>query len=228
MTITCSKCDETKSESAFDLRADTGERRRTCRSCRREYQRQRLSRADRTTTRSRRLVGSSELYRCTTCGQMRPEAEFNRRARGSLFLQSWCRDCFSKYKIDRYLKNRTREIARAHRNSERARSVRRHFLRDYLATHPCVNCGERDPAVLEFDHLRDKLMDVTRMAHAGWSFDAIQKEIAKCEVRCANCHRRKTRERYAASKTERALQDSATPTGLEPAAPTSVAWCSIH
>lgn len=76
----------------------------------------------------------------------------------------------------------------AYRNSERARSERRQFLRGYLATHPCVDCGESDPAVLEFDHLHDKRMDVTRMAHAGWSLDAIRREIAKCEVRCANYH----------------------------------------
>jgi hypothetical protein len=55
-----------------------------------------------------------------------------------------------------------------------------------------VDCGETDPVVLEFDHVRDKLKDIGYMVTVGFSWSAIQLEIEKCEVRCANCHRRKT------------------------------------
>ncbi len=71
------------------------------------------------------------------------------------------------------------------------------MLCDYLVTHPCIDCGEKDPIVLEFDHVRgNKLMEVARMVHNGWPWHKITLEIEKCDVRCANCHRRKTAKQF--------------------------------
>jgi hypothetical protein len=46
--------------------------------------------------------------------------------------------------------------------------------------------------VLDFDHLRDKKLEVSTLARRGARIATIAAEIAKCQVRCANCHRRKT------------------------------------
>lgn len=59
----------------------------------------------------------------------------------------------------------------------------------------CVDCGETNPIVLDFDHLKDKKYNVSRMIHDGFSWKAIRKEIDKCEVVCANCHRIRTHSR---------------------------------
>lgn len=59
-------------------------------------------------------------------------------------------------------------------------------------THPCVDCGEKNPIVLEFDHKKDKVDCVGEIARRNGSLKAVKDEIAKCEVRCANCHRIKT------------------------------------
>ena len=56
----------------------------------------------------------------------------------------------------------------------------------------CVDCGESNHIVLDFDHLKDKKYNISRMIHDGFSWAAIKKEIAKCEVVCANCHRIRT------------------------------------
>jgi hypothetical protein len=74
-------------------------------------------------------------------------------------------------------------------------------LGDYLIEHPCVDCGEADIRVLDFDHRRDaaKSADVMRLVRDGHSVPRIMTEVAKCEVRCRNCHARITYQRIGGS-----------------------------
>ncbi len=63
----------------------------------------------------------------------------------------------------------------------------------YLASHPCLDCGEADPIVLQFDHVRgEKSFVISRAPEMRVRLEKVVEEIAKCEVRCANCHTRKT------------------------------------
>ena len=90
-------------------------------------------------------------------------------------------------------KDRLREDRAARRDEAKLRN--KQFVLDYLLTHPCVDCDEADPVVLEFDHLGDKEVDISALLSNGSSLSRIKKEIAKCEVVCANCHRRRTAKR---------------------------------
>lgn len=77
-----------------------------------------------------------------------------------------------------------------------SRKRNRKFVDDFLSENPCIDCGESDIVVLEFDHIgTDKAMDVSMMVSNGTGIERLKKEIAKCQVRCANCHRRITRKR---------------------------------
>jgi hypothetical protein len=67
-------------------------------------------------------------------------------------------------------------------------------LFEYLSTKKCVDCGEADPVVLDFDHRKpqNKFKSISQMMSGHYSWISLMREIKKCEIRCANCHRRKS------------------------------------
>jgi len=77
-----------------------------------------------------------------------------------------------------------------------AAPVRRNLnhVHGILALGVCVDCGERDMLVLEFDHVGVKHAQISKMVF-NVSLAALKREIAECELRCCNCHRRMTAER---------------------------------
>lgn len=78
-------------------------------------------------------------------------------------------------------------------NSIQARYDKKLYVWNYLKENPCVKCGEPDPIVLEFNHIdpKQKFKGVAELAHNG-TFEQLETEIKKCEVMCANCHKRHT------------------------------------
>lgn len=97
-----------------------------------------------------------------------------------------------RYKINSKMKKEALVRAKNHKK------VNQEYVWEYLLSHPCVDCGETNPVVLEFDHKddSDKKREISLMLSNGNSLDTIIKEIEKCEVRCANCHRRRTAEQF--------------------------------
>ena len=129
--------------------------------------------------------------RCSRCGEHKSADQFAWKHRERGRRNSYCRPCQSEYGREHYLANRQRYIDQAAARTQRVRLERTRLLLDHFAEHPCTDCGERDPLVLEFDHLRDKSFDVaTAIVDRPWS--TVLEEIEKCEVVCANCHRRRT------------------------------------
>jgi len=143
---------------------------------------------------------------CTKCGELKPLEAFPPVRRGEPKRQTWCRECFAEANARNYRKNHKRERARIYKYVVERRAEVRQNIIDYLGEHPCVDCGERDIVVLEFDHIGDKVADVSVYAGGGRTWARIMAEIEKCEVRCANCHRRKTRERSGSRRTDAAAE----------------------
>ena len=59
---------------------------------------------------------------------------------------------------------------------------------------PCFDCNKRYPYfVMDFDHVRGrKEFQISDSAHKLPSVERLLKEISKCDVVCANCHRLRT------------------------------------
>ena len=124
------------------------------------------------------------------CKEAKPLDEFTPKgSRGG--RDSYCRPCRRVYGRAHYQAHRRRYIEKAGQRRRLRRRVRAEFFIEYFASHPCVDCGETDPVVLEFDHIGEKEFDVAYgFERFGW--ERILREMAKCEVVCANCHRRRT------------------------------------
>ena len=134
------------------------------------------------------------MRRCGRCHLEKPSEEFawRRKERGQ--LDNYCRPCRAAYKQEHYRAHRQRYIDAAGRRKRRVVATRMAFVVAYLRENPCVDCGETDPVVLEFDHLRDKRFSISEGLQ-GRNWQSVLDEIAKCEVVCANCHRRRTARR---------------------------------
>lgn len=95
----------------------------------------------------------------------------------------------NEYNKAYYESNRKKRIAQIRVSREAQRERNRNSLREYLQNSLCADCGNVDWRVLQLDHVgKDKKLEVTLMVSRGYKWDTIQKEIAKCEVVCANCH----------------------------------------
>ena len=130
---------------------------------------------------------------CRTCGVAKPPSEFRLRSRETGERDTICISCSRAYQHDWYVSNRDDVIERAHARRNRIRAENRLRAWAYLGELPCVDCGEPDPVVLEFDHVRgEKKTEISRLISAGVAWSTIELELAKCEVRCVNCHMRRT------------------------------------
>lgn len=130
---------------------------------------------------------------CTRCGILKDLLLFPARKSAKNGRASWCRACYKENWDERYYENHQhyRNSHNRSRKKHREQNARKVF--EYLDRHPCINCGESDPIVLEFDH-RDRNQKTGSISNlirnASWT--RIKLEIEKCDVLCANCHRRKT------------------------------------
>jgi hypothetical protein len=132
---------------------------------------------------------------CPICRRDLPEDAFARR-RGT-GRQSRCRECNKAYLKQHYQQNPEYYAEKAKRTKLRLKRANHVRLLAYFAEHPCVDCGETDPVVLQFDHVRGtKEACVGKLVRDGRRWELIEAEIEKCEVRCSNCHWRRTAKQF--------------------------------
>ena len=94
-----------------------------------------------------------------------------------------------------YHANRSPEAKARKLQLQKDRATRNLILiREYKASKGCMDCGEKDPIVLEMDHRNrnDKSFNVGDKVKLGFSLERMSEELKKCDVVCANCHRRRT------------------------------------
>ncbi len=141
------------------------------------------------------------MKRCSGCKEEKDGSQFQKNSAAHDGLQDQCKACRSATDRKSYLNRSPERTARVLEQQRRARARNLRSLFEYLLHHPCVDCGEVEPVVLEFDHVRgEKRRNIADLVRTGRSWETILKEIEKCDIRCANCHRRVTAKRQGWSK----------------------------
>ena len=129
---------------------------------------------------------------CTQCGRSEPVVKFTSKRKTG--REARCTQCRSKEYKKWYKSNKQK----VYEDNKERRNRNRMFVLNYLRScGGCVDCPEQDPVVLTFDHVRgNKEFCISHGAATNMSIERLKREIAKCEIRCANCHMRKTAKQF--------------------------------
>ncbi len=133
---------------------------------------------------------------CSGCGQAKAEDQFDWKYHAEGIRKSRCKVCVSVYSKRHYLCNKDAYKKRGLINGRSSRRRLATLVYEYLENHPCVDCGQSNPVLLDFDHRNDKFKSISEMIKSRYSWAKIQEEISKCDVRCANCHRLRTAKQF--------------------------------
>jgi hypothetical protein len=134
------------------------------------------------------------MKRCPVCKKVKPPEDFAWKFKLLGVRAATCKLCQKKYRDDWYQDNRKHVIELSAKRRKKNKREVQAWIIDYLSTHPCVDCGESNIVVLEFDHIdpKQKTMTVSQLVGEGYTLPKVKAEVAKCVIRCANCHRKKT------------------------------------
>lgn len=128
------------------------------------------------------------MKKCSKCKETKSVHDFPKNRSRKDGLHHYCKPCNLELCARNYPKRKGYFL-----KAKKVSQARNHkYVLNFLKSHPCVDCSEADPVVLEFDHLEKKHENISNMVRRSFALETIQKEINKCVVRCANCHRRKT------------------------------------
>lgn len=105
--------------------------------------------------------------------------------------EKWKKENIEKLRLYR------RTYYNKHKKSEKKRIQQRIkdlriWLKEYKKNLKCEKCGENFWACLDFHHLDPDIKEhnISNICKTGWCKKRILKEINKCIVLCANCHRK--------------------------------------
>lgn len=134
------------------------------------------------------------MKKCTNCKVEKEISSFNKNKSKRDGYNNICKECSKSRSKQYYEENKTLHKSNIKlKNKKTIFSNRiKHF--NILKKSKCIDCPENNPIVLEFDHKDnvEKIEAISKMVSTGYSWNTIEKELEKCEIRCANCHRKRT------------------------------------
>jgi hypothetical protein len=138
------------------------------------------------------------MKKCTVCKKEKELDCFNKNKTKKDGLNNICRECSIKRSKQYYDENKEHHVKVITERKVKTIFENRQRLFEFFKLNPCVDCGNNNPIVLDFDHRDDvdKIAGVGDLIGRGCSWKTVQKEMEKCDVRCANCHRIRTAKQF--------------------------------
>lgn len=129
-----------------------------------------------------------EFKICSKCKRELPFDSFRWRNKKENKKHSQCKDCEKQADKEYYLKNGERR--QAVRDRANAQKINNSKMVEEIKSKGCIKCGESRIHVLDLHHLNPdgKINDIAHMIKSS-SIKSLTKELEKCIVLCANCHR---------------------------------------
>lgn len=143
-----------------------------------------------------KIPGREGKSRCASCKTWLPVERFSICNRQTGTLQRLCKKCLRPYKRGWYNRHRAEWVSHV----TETRKDLKEWFRALKRGRPCVDCAHSyHPYVMDFDHRlgEGKEFKLSTMVNCGFSREKILKEIAKCDLVCANCHRMRTWSRFS-------------------------------
>lgn len=131
-----------------------------------------------------------ETKKCTGCNKDKDIKFFGKNKSKKDGLQTYCKACCKRCNSNLY-RNSPKRRESIYRRNKLAKDKIREYLRSYLFEKKCSICGFDNILALEFHH-RDretKVFSIGMSTSKKVSIDTLQKELDKCDILCANCHR---------------------------------------
>ncbi len=130
---------------------------------------------------------------CRTCKIEKSLDEFAKNKTKQDGYHISCKSCKNRQQRKWYNLHREEQVVRVVARNLKYKASNWDKIVSFLLQNPCVDCKESDPLVLEFDHVRGvKTTEVSTLIGNDHKWETIKAEIDKCDVRCRNCHIRKT------------------------------------
>lgn len=129
------------------------------------------------------------MKECNKCHIVKESTEFSFRNKTKDILQPYCKEC--KKEIDRelYISNHSNRKSKIRNRQNEVQTNLKEFLMSIKKNSKCIICGDNRWWVLDFHHIKNKKFEVSSLARRGCSLETFNKEIDKCIIICANCHR---------------------------------------
>lgn len=134
---------------------------------------------------------------CCKCGIEKPLEEYGKSSRNKDGHVGTCKICKNTRARELYQDWDKERINSKGETRMNCILRNKQFVVDHLKLNCCIDCGESDIVLLDFDHIdtSTKISSVSDLIRGG-SMERLETEMSKCEVRCVSCHRRRTAKQF--------------------------------
>ncbi len=135
----------------------------------------------------------TNVKECKSCKLTKSIREFRRGGirNKKVRYYSICKSCYKP--LQRAYQAKTRKRINELQKIRYHKNEKIDYINNIRTNTPCADCKQKfHYSIMEFDHLPQYSKEFEICLYRDYSLEDIEKEMKKCELVCANCHRYRT------------------------------------